>query len=58
MEHIFEVSRQSTPVGVRHVGLPDERLPEVVTFELVVGIMQNHRQMKAMSLYFHLAVVS
>ena len=33
------------------------QLPEDVTFALVVGIMQNHRQMKAMSLYFHLAVV-
>ena len=34
-----------------------DRLPEAVASALVVGIKQNHSQMKALDKCFHLAVV-
>ena len=45
-------------MGTLGMVLPGDRLPEAVTFALVVGIARNHRQMKTTSSYFHLMKVS
>ena len=56
MRYFFLVPKGMCRYVTLRMDLPGDRLPEVVTSALVVGIMQNHRQMKATSLYFHLVV--
>ena len=54
----LDFPRVCTCMRTLRMVLPGGRLPEAVTSALVVGIARNHHQMKALSLYFHLAVVS
>ena len=56
-QHIFHFTRVCAYVGTLGMVPPGDRLPEDVTFVLVVGFARNYRQMRDMSLYFHLAKV-
>ena len=56
-EEIFLFPKGMYRYVTLRMDLPGDRLPEAVTFALVIGIMQNHHQMKATSLYFHLVKV-
>ena len=57
-QHIFPLHEGMCYVGTIRVVLSGDRLPEAVTFALVVRIARNYHQMRALSLYFHLAKVS